>query len=91
MPIKKEDLRVCWSFDDDWWLGWSTSRGLPRWIPMKIHELIILTWNPIVCRIKGHRIVGEMQGTLCSHCMHCMKETLGTGCRWCELDTKENI
>lgn len=85
MP-NKDELRACWAFDEDWYMGWTTDRGLPRWIPMKIQEFIVLTWNRIVCRIKGHQIVGEIKGTLCSHCMHCTKETLGTGCRWCESE-----
>jgi hypothetical protein len=63
MP-NKDELRACWAFDEDWYMGWTTDRGLPRWIPMKIQEFIVLTWNRIVCRIKGHQIVGEISGPL---------------------------
>jgi len=75
--------------EDDWWLGWTTDRGIPTWVPMQVQEWIVTKWNLVVCWFKGHRIVGEIRGTLCSHCMHCMTETLGTGCRWCELDDKD--
>lgn len=80
-------LRASFS-DDDWWLGWSLGTGIPAWVPHNIQEFIVLTWNSMMCKIYGHRVVGVIDGTLCSHCMHCCKETLGTGCRWCELDNR---
>jgi len=72
--------------EDGWWLAWGLNRGLPLWIPDSIQHWIVRQWNRMVCYFAGHRIVGTIRDTLCSHCMNCCKETTGEGCRWCDME-----
>jgi hypothetical protein len=59
-------------------LQW-TRRGVLWWLPDAVLSLIVRTWNPIACRVWGHRVIGPFADddgeVVCPRmCYNCSKE-----------------
>jgi hypothetical protein len=60
---------------DGLWLSWRCSAGAWKWVPMWSQHAVMAVWNPLVCLFKGHRVIGSLGNSECTHCMHCCRDT----------------